>query len=68
MADCHDYARGRRTLLVGEPRWPGRSEIETREWIRYESVINAALAGAHATALCFYDTRTAPENVLATRG
>lgn len=64
LANCHDYARGRRTLLVGEPRWAGRSEIETREWIRYESVINTALAGAHATALCFYDTRTAPENVL----
>ncbi|MGN9784212.1 anti-sigma factor RsbA family regulatory protein [Nonomuraea sp. ZG12] len=64
LATCHDYAQGRRTLLVGEPLWAGRSEIETREWIRYESVINTALAGVHATALCFYDVRTAPEIAL----
>ncbi len=64
LATCHDYAHGRRTLIVGEPVWAGRSQIETREWVRYESVINSALAGLHATALCFYDLRTAPEGVM----
>ena len=64
LATCFDYAHGRPTLLVGEPIWTGRSEIETREWIRYESVFNTALAGFRATALCFYDLRTVPDSVL----
>ncbi|WP_327089916.1 MEDS domain-containing protein [Nonomuraea sp. NBC_01738] len=45
LAACHDYTRHRRTLIIGEPVWTGRSEREVREWIRYESVINAALGG-----------------------
>lgn len=64
LAACHEYATGRRTLLVGEPPWPEHDEVALREWIRYESVLNTALAGLETGALCFYDLRTAPEGVL----
>ncbi|WP_082309786.1 sensor histidine kinase [Nonomuraea sp. SBT364] len=64
LATCYDYAHGRRTLLVGEPVWTGLGEIETREWIRYESVFNTALSGVTTDALCFYDVRTVPANVM----
>ncbi|MFG1945128.1 anti-sigma factor RsbA family regulatory protein [Nonomuraea sp. NPDC048826] len=64
LATVHEYARGRRTLLIGEPPWTGRDEIGVREWIRYESVINTALAGLTAGVLCFYDVRATPGHVL----
>lgn len=65
LAAFHEYLGGRRTLIVGEPLWAGLSERETREWIRYESVVNAALGGAVTTILCAYDLRTVPPAVQA---
>ncbi|MFI6633404.1 anti-sigma factor RsbA family regulatory protein [Nonomuraea fuscirosea] len=63
LAAYHEYTRGRRTLVVGEPVWTGRSEREIRELIRYESVLNAALRPAAATMLCLYDLRHVPDLV-----
>jgi anti-sigma regulatory factor (Ser/Thr protein kinase) len=65
LAAYHEYALGRRTLIVGEPSWAGRDEREIREWIRYESVVNAALRGAATRMLCLYDRRRVPPEVLA---
>ncbi|WP_431900790.1 anti-sigma factor RsbA family regulatory protein [Nonomuraea sp. bgisy101] len=59
LAAFHEYMRGRRTLVVGELPWAGWSERETTEWIRYESIINVAMAGADATMLCPYATESA---------
>lgn len=64
LAALHDYARGRRTLLIGEPVWHGRSRRETRELIRSESVLNAALGATSAVMLCLYDRRRVPPDVL----
>ncbi|MEV0378599.1 sensor histidine kinase [Nonomuraea sp. NPDC050643] len=64
LAASHEYTRGRRTLLIGEPPWAGRSEREVRELIRYESVVNAALSATAATMFCLYDVRRVPESVL----
>ncbi|NRQ33302.1 sensor histidine kinase [Nonomuraea sp. NN258] len=64
LAAYHEYTRGRRTLVVGEPVWNGRSEREIRQLIRYESVLNTALEPAAATMLCLYDLRQVPETVL----
>ncbi|MEU8146056.1 sensor histidine kinase [Nonomuraea sp. NPDC048901] len=64
LAAYHEYTRGRRTLVIGEIPWPERGERETREWIRYESVLNAALEDAKAVALCLYNPRTTPAAVL----
>ncbi|GAA0802720.1 anti-sigma factor RsbA family regulatory protein [Spirilliplanes yamanashiensis] len=50
------------TRLVGEVRF-GEPDAH-RRWIRYESAVNAALAGAAADLLCPYDTRTLPPDVL----
>ncbi|WP_146615562.1 sensor histidine kinase [Nonomuraea aridisoli] len=63
LAACHDYTRGRRTLVVGEPVWQGRSAREIGELIRCESVLNAALRPATATLLCLYDVRATPRDV-----
>ncbi|MGI5287431.1 anti-sigma factor RsbA family regulatory protein [Nonomuraea polychroma] len=65
LAACHEYTRGRRTLVIGEPSWEGRGEREIRELIRAESVVNAALSPASAVMLCMYDLRTVPPAVLA---
>ncbi|MEV4063839.1 sensor histidine kinase [Nonomuraea dietziae] len=59
LAAYLDYMRGRRTLVVGEPPWEGWDERESREWIRYESITNAALGGVDATLLCLYRTEFA---------
>ncbi|MCK2212691.1 sensor histidine kinase [Actinomadura sp. ATCC 31491] len=64
LAASHEYTRGRRTLVIGEPVWAGRSERETRELIRYESMVNAALVNASAVLLCLYDLRTVPPAAL----
>ncbi|MCG5214503.1 sensor histidine kinase [Streptosporangium sp. KLBMP 9127] len=63
----HEYAEPwakRQTLLIGEPVWNGRGERDTREWIRYESAINVAFAGAPITLLCLYNQETTPDHVL----
>ena len=41
--------------LVGEPLWPAGAEEFTREWARYESVLNTVLAPFPATLVCTYD-------------
>ncbi|MEO3792516.1 sensor histidine kinase [Nonomuraea sp. B10E15] len=64
LAGLHDYTRGPRTFIVGEPVWEGRSEREVRELIRYESVINAALRARPAILWCLYDVRHVPAGVL----
>ncbi|MFG1704688.1 anti-sigma factor RsbA family regulatory protein [Nonomuraea sp. M3C6] len=64
LAAYHEYTRGRRTLVINEPSWEGRSEREVRELIRYESVLNAALSAAATVMLCLYHVRKVPETVL----
>jgi anti-sigma regulatory factor (Ser/Thr protein kinase) len=64
-AAFHEYTRGRRTLIVGEQPWHDRSERGQREWIRCESMLNAALGDTTTTMLCLYDRRAVPEPVLA---
>ncbi|WP_171074024.1 sensor histidine kinase [Nonomuraea basaltis] len=64
LAAYHEYTRGRRTLVIGEPIWKGRSEREISEMIRCESVVNAALGPAASVMLCLYDRRKVPPTVL----
>lgn len=64
LAAYLEYARGRRTLIVGEPVWTSRSARQIREWIRYESVANAAFGVDDCTVLCLYDLRDLPPAVL----
>lgn len=55
---------GRGVTIVGEPVWSGRSPAARREWARYESVINVALAGKAVRILCPYDARVVPAAII----
>jgi anti-sigma regulatory factor (Ser/Thr protein kinase) len=46
---------GRRVWIIGEPIWPGRTEIEYPACAAHEALINAAFAGRDASILCPYD-------------
>jgi anti-sigma regulatory factor (Ser/Thr protein kinase) len=46
---------GRRIRIVTEPLWPGRSDAETAEVMKHESLVGLALAAVGADILCPYD-------------
>ncbi|BCL32716.1 anti-sigma factor RsbA family regulatory protein [Streptomyces aurantiacus] len=62
--DTDGAGRPSRIRIIGEPVWPGRTEFETREWMRYESLLNVAFAGTGHRILCPYDTRALPPGVV----
>jgi anti-sigma regulatory factor (Ser/Thr protein kinase) len=64
-AYCERREAGRRVRIIGEPVWSGRTDLETREWMRYESLLNVAFAGTGHWILCPYDTRALSASVLA---
>ncbi|GLZ33663.1 anti-sigma regulatory factor [Lentzea sp. NBRC 105346] len=43
--------------IIGEPIWPGRTELEYPACVQHEAMINSAFAGRHGTILCPYDAR-----------
>jgi anti-sigma regulatory factor (Ser/Thr protein kinase) len=58
---------GRGTGLrgIGEPVWPGRSELEIRECRLYEHLLNTVFAeGSGWRLLCPYDAERLPQSVL----
>ncbi|MFF3439839.1 anti-sigma factor RsbA family regulatory protein [Streptosporangium sp. NPDC002721] len=64
LAAFHDYVRQReRPLVIGEPVWSGWTERQAREWVRYESVLNAAFAGVPVSLWCLYDESLALDHV-----
>lgn len=48
---------------MGEPVWDG-SDAVVRQWARYESLINMALAGAPMRFICLYDSAALPDRIL----
>jgi len=52
-----------RLLALGEPVWTG-SAAARREWARYESTINVALADAPLRFICLYDRSELPASIL----
>ncbi|WP_369214615.1 anti-sigma factor RsbA family regulatory protein [Streptomyces flavofungini] len=72
LGQYHDYCTERdeggtrRVRVIGEPVWTGRTTVETREWIRYESLVNAAFADSGHWIVCPYDARTLPAEILDT--
>ncbi|MBE8470317.1 sensor histidine kinase [Streptomyces justiciae] len=65
-AYCDRHGPNRRVRVIGEPVWAGRSGFETREWMRYESLLNVAFADSPHWILCPYDTRRLPALVVET--
>jgi anti-sigma regulatory factor (Ser/Thr protein kinase) len=59
----HD-GNGRRVRVMGEPPWPLDSDAATREWERYEAVINVVFWGWEATFACLYDASSLPAEIL----
>ncbi|WP_084960115.1 ATP-binding protein [Thermoactinospora rubra] len=57
LAALCEYAKGQPTLVVGQPP-------EGEAWIRYDSVLNAALRGYECIALCLF--RREPRHALLT--
>ncbi len=55
---------GRRLRLIGEPWWSARTVQQNREWARYESLVNTALAWSNAALVCTYDTRVVGPEVV----
>jgi anti-sigma regulatory factor (Ser/Thr protein kinase) len=53
--------QGRRVAIVGEPIWPGRTDVEYPACVAHEALINQVFAGRDAEILCPYDaSRLAP--------
>jgi anti-sigma regulatory factor (Ser/Thr protein kinase) len=54
---------GQSLSAMGEPVWVGTSAV-IRQWARYESIINLALADAPMRFVCLYDSATLPDDIL----
>ena len=54
---------GRALRALGEPVWEG-SDAVVRQWARYESIINLALAGAPMKFICLYDGSSLPPHIV----
>jgi anti-sigma regulatory factor (Ser/Thr protein kinase) len=51
--------------VIGEPIWPGRSDLEYPACAQHEALINLAFAGRSATILCPYDIAGLDPTVIA---
>ncbi|MER7894386.1 sensor histidine kinase [Micromonospora sp. NPDC094482] len=60
-----DRHPGRRTRIVGESVWSGRSDAEYGACAQHEALVNAALAERGVSLLCPYDAGRLAEAVLA---
>ncbi|WP_329790375.1 anti-sigma factor RsbA family regulatory protein [Lentzea sp. DG1S-22] len=54
----------RRFRMVGEPIWPGRTELEYPACVQHEALINTAFEGRRGVILCPYDAGALPGHVL----
>ena len=55
---------GQRLRMIEDPMCTARTRQESKEWARYESLVNAALARANAALVCTYDTRLVESDVV----
>lgn len=61
----HRHAEGTgRFRAIGEPLWSG-SDLEVKEWKRYESIANAAFASFNAWIVCPYASSALDPSVIA---
>jgi anti-sigma regulatory factor (Ser/Thr protein kinase) len=57
-----DTHRDEPVRMIGEPVWPGRSELEYPACVQHEALLNRAFTGRDVTVLCPYDvSQLAPE-------
>ncbi|WP_434442476.1 anti-sigma factor RsbA family regulatory protein [Lentzea sp. E54] len=53
-----------RFRMVGQPIWPGRTELEYPACVQHEALINTAFEGRQGVILCPYDAGALPAHVL----
>ncbi|GAA2597641.1 anti-sigma factor RsbA family regulatory protein [Actinomadura fulvescens] len=54
----------RTVRALAEPVWRDQDSRQTREWARYESLINVAFRDSGASALCPYDETALPHEII----
>jgi anti-sigma regulatory factor (Ser/Thr protein kinase) len=62
---CDARPPGGPARIIGEPIWPGRTELEYPACVQHEAMINAAFADRAVTILCPYDSARLAPDVLA---
>ena len=55
----------KRVRVIGEPIWPGRSDLEYPACVQHEALINMAFSGLSVTILCPYDVASLDPVVIA---
>ena len=65
LAFADDHRHADRVRIIGEPIWPGRTEVEYPACVQHEALINHAFAGRSVEILCPYDAAGLPDEVLA---
>jgi anti-sigma regulatory factor (Ser/Thr protein kinase) len=64
LAFADDHRDAERVRIIGEPIWPGRTEVEYPACVQHEALINRAFAGRNVEILCPYDAVGLPHDVL----
>jgi anti-sigma regulatory factor (Ser/Thr protein kinase) len=65
FAFADDHRDADRVRIIGEPIWPGRTEVEYPACVQHEALINQAFAGRSVEILCPYDADALPGDILA---
>ncbi len=65
LASFADRHRDQPVRMIGEPIWPGRSELEYPVCVQHEAMISAAFTGREVTVVCPYDAAHLDAGVLA---
>jgi anti-sigma regulatory factor (Ser/Thr protein kinase) len=65
LAFADDHGDAHRVRIVGEPIWPGRTEVEYPACVQHEALINQAFAGRSVEILCPYDADALHGDILA---
>jgi anti-sigma regulatory factor (Ser/Thr protein kinase) len=64
LRDFADRYPDRAVRIVGEPVWPGRTEVEYPACAQHEALINLSFTGRDVTIVCPYDARALDNQVL----
>jgi anti-sigma regulatory factor (Ser/Thr protein kinase) len=64
-AFADESADGGRVRIIGEPIWPGRTDVEYPACVQHEALINRAFEGRPVTILCPYHAAGLAPEVLA---
>jgi anti-sigma regulatory factor (Ser/Thr protein kinase) len=65
FAFADDHRDADRVRIIGEPIWPGRTDVEYPACVQHEALINHAFTGRNVDILCPYDADALPLDVLA---